>query len=1004
MRPFPLDPRHLVQAVMPPGEGLCDVTVNGLEDWTLENAPTLQARVDCYDDPLTIAFDSHLIMPDHRGDLIFRAAIAVHRAEADLQIHLTGEDGGTQTLTVPFDPAKAGGRTLVGYQILAVDLPMVTRPTDISFSIRFHRFIPEVDIQPYLFVAAPRLTTRAAVDRAIEPVALSGPSVSGAHWVTADLPARRAGAGEPIRLITAEGEVPLFMPDDSQVMLVRDKGHSLVMRATRAQIFSFFFNGVPTFQAFVGHEDTAVRLPVAALRGAALHLGVRDRSGTQVFLETYIQPPYQVTPLEVLQRDTRPPFPGALFAQAAHRYAGLKAHLTHGSPMSVLSQLAHVVSVLEGGHDAVTLAPLAFPKVEQPDVSVIIPAHNKVAVTYYALCALLLAHNKTAFEVIVVDDGSTDETTQLESIVTGIRVLHNTEPQRFIRACNRGIAEAAGRFVVLLNNDTEPTAGWLDALMDAFDRFPRVGLVGSKLLYPDGTLQDAGGLIWASGNPWNYGNRQNPWEPRFCYARQADYLSGAALMTTRKIWNDVGGLSDYLAPMYFEDTDLAFKIREAGYTTWFVPSSIVYHFEGMTSGTDTAQGFKRFQEVNRPKFKRHWAKAFTGFGPEGHRPDLEKDRGISGRVLFIDYATPCPDKDAGGYAAVQEIRLVQSLGYKITFLPQNLAYFGQATERLRESGVEVIHAPFYLSVSDFLEHRASEFDVFYITRYYVGAETIDQIRRLAPGAKVILNNADLHFLRQLRAGLALNDPARIAEVKTVRDQELSVMRKSDVVLSYNEVEHTVIQSHTDGAVKVAKCPWVIDPTEAGPGMKHRTGLSFLGSFGHHPNLEAMTWFVQEVMPLLNASASRRTPPITLSIYGSGMDDTVRSLANETVYTEGFIENASDAYHRHRVFIAPLLSGAGIKGKVLSALAHGVPSVLSPIAAEGVGLRDGHDCLIAATPAEWVSAIRSVYDDAALWRRISENARAFAQSNYSFEKGRTQMRAVFEAADIFTAAA
>ena len=144
---------------------------------------------------------------------------------------------------------------------------------------------------------------------------------------------------------------------------------------------------------------------------------------------------------------------------------------------------------------------------------------------------------------------------------------------------------------------------------------------------------------------------------------------------------------------------------------------------------------------------------------EGVKPDLEKDRGIVGRVLFIDYTTPRPDRDAGSYAAIKEIKLVQSLGYKVTFLPQNLAHLGVYTEELERDGVEVITAPFYLSVQEFLDKHGAEFDVVYITRYYVGQATIDHIRRVAPKAKVILNNADLHFLRQLRTGLAQDDPA-----------------------------------------------------------------------------------------------------------------------------------------------------------------------------------------------------------------------------------------------------
>ena len=146
----------------------------------------------------------------------------------------------------------------------------------------------------------------------------------------------------------------------------------------------------------------------------------------------------------------------------------------------------------------------------------------------------MLAGNLNNFEIIVVDDGSSDQTRELETIVEGIKVIHNKDPSDSSALAKKALLRLKGEYVVLQNNDTEVTSGWLDALVEGFETFDNVGLVGSRLLYPDGRLQDAGGIIWASGDPWNYGHGQNPWDPRFSYARQADYLSGAALMTTRK--------------------------------------------------------------------------------------------------------------------------------------------------------------------------------------------------------------------------------------------------------------------------------------------------------------------------------------------------------------------------------------------------------------------------------------------------------------------------------------
>ncbi len=983
-----------------PAAEVCEARVNALSDWMLANGETLQVRLFDREKPVELALARGLTLPPHRRPLMLRTAIACHRARAELRIEITSESGVTKRVeTVSFDPTKAGGRFRSGYQEVAVPIPPADEDCTVNLKLAYLAYLPsEEDNDPFLFLADPEVTPRQWTPQILTPVRLRGAPVPGARWFAADIPTPVQTGSEPVRVQTGTDRVPVFAPRHGTVTLVEQRGYGIVMQADAPGRYCLFLDGKPAFSAHIGTGATEVRIPSAYLTGGYRLLSVRDSSGTQVFLETYVLMPQVMTPEDVLQKVSKNPFPGPLSHRAAHRYAALKAHMAEPGTAEDMAQISYALSVVESGHPAVKLKPLRFVKPDTPDVSVIIPAHNKVAVTYYALCALLLAKNTASFEVIVIDDASSDETAELESFVEGITIIRNSEPQRFIRANNAGVAAARGRYIALLNNDTEPAHGWLDALIDAFERFPRVGLVGSKLLYPDGTLQDAGGIIWGSGNPWNYGNRQNPWDPRFSYARQADYLSGAAMMTTRKIWDAVGGLSGYLEPMYFEDTDFAFKVREAGYTTWFVPASVVYHFEGITSGTDVTTGFKKYQELNRPKFKRRWAQAFGSFGEEGKNPDLEKDRGIVGRVLFLDYTTPCPDKDAGSYAAVQEMKLVQSLGYKVTFLPQNLAHLGQYTHDLEREGIETITAPFCLSIDDFLETRGAEFDAVYITRYYVGRAVIDKIRQAAPRAKILFNTADLHFLRTLRTALVQRDPEQVAQARAIRSEELDVISRTDVVLSYNEVENAIIQSHTDGSVPVVKCPWVVDLPIEVPDLSERAGISFLGSFNHHPNREGLTWFAREVMPLV--AQKTREDPLILSVYGSHMDDEVRALATDVIDTVGFVETVADAYDRHRVFVAPLLSGAGIKGKVIAALAHGVPCVLSPVAAEGIGLRHGHDCLITESPLGWADAIMDLSRDDALWQTLSDNARAYVQARFSFATGRQMMRTAFEAVDLF----
>ncbi|MCP9889363.1 glycosyltransferase [Cyanobium sp. ATX 6A2] len=929
----------------------------------------------------------------------FEALLATHRARGSLEI-IIKQNGSTKTYSIDFDSNRTGGINAKGYLPAKLEMLLEEGRCELSLNIKHEDFISdgnEAASDAYYFIANPQFRPTVYTEQPV-PRQLQNLGATGTEETIYFGRVNLFACPEDSSLVLSLGNgtfYELFTPISNGISLREDNSHTLVMRAATPGRFSLFVNGVFAGLLSIQSKDTPVRLPVQWLRGEPVMVEIRDLSGSQVFLKHPVLAPRHLTSPELLLQESKPPFPTDLTVRANHRYQALRQHLQ--LPIEGLRRevLLRALETLDRNYQTLKLAPLEFPLVEQPCVSVVVPAHNKVEVTYYCLCALLLAHNRNSFEVILVDDGSTDETAEIEAFVNGITVIHNEEPLRFIKACNRGVREARGKYVVLLNNDTEVTVGWLDALVDAFHRFEGVGAVGAKLLYPDGSLQDAGGIIWGSGNPGNYGNGQNPWDPRFSYTRQVDYLSGAALMTTKGIWDEVGGLSHYLEPMYFEDTDFSFKVRDAGYKTYFVPSSVVYHFEGTTSGTDTSKGFKAYQELNRPKFKRRWAKAFAQHGKEGIQPDLEKDRGLAGRILFIDYATPREDRDAGSYAALREIELVQSLGYKVTFLPQNLENLGEYTEELQRKGVEVITTPFYLSLAAFIAERGKEFDAAYITRYYVAADTVSLIREHSPKTRLILNNADLHFLRELRAALSENDEARMEIMRDIREQELAMMRSVDLVLSYNEVEHVVIISHTDGEVKVMTCPWVVEiPADVTP-LEDRTGLSFLGSFQHHPNNEGVAWFCREVMPQLEAQE------LKLSIYGSGMGDDITGLASNWIDPVGFIADVADAYQRHRVFVAPLLSGAGMKGKVVNALAYGIPTVLSPTAAEGIGLRHGHDCLIAKNSEEWVEAITRLSHDDDLWSAISSAARSYAASQFSFSAGREKMKAALESVDLFS---
>jgi len=505
---------------------------------------------------------------------------------------------------------------------------------------------------------------------------------------------------------------------------------------------------------------------------------------------------------------------------------------------------------------------LRLPETTNPVVSIVIPVHNEFHRTYQCLVSLILAGSETPYEVLVVDDCSTDVTCEIEDRVDNLRVMRNESNLGFLGSCMHGASEAHGDYLLFLNNDTEVVRGWLDEMHDVFSRFDSVGAVGAKLVYPDGRLQDAGGIVWNSGVPWNAGHGHDPEDPEFNYVREVDYLTGAALMVGCAAWDAVGGFTKEYAPAYYEDTDLAFKLREAGWRTMYCPQAEVIHYEGCSNGTSLDSGVKKYQVVNTTRFRETWAEKFVDLGDEGNDIYRNKDRNRGLRVLVIDHEYPRIGRDAGSYAALQEMRLMLDLGCKLTFLPANLAWAGKHVETLQRLGIECVYSPWVRSIDEFLKRRGAEFDAVYVTRYTVAEKILPSVRRTS-SAKILFNNADLHFLREMRAAIQQEQGDLTQPIRT-RQRELAVMKDVDVVLSYSDVERQIIASHLMRSDHVFRCPWVLESAPSKVPFKERHHIAFMGGFGHPPNKEAIDWFILHVIPLLR----ERRPDVEFHIHYS----------------------------------------------------------------------------------------------------------------------------------------
>jgi GT2 family glycosyltransferase/glycosyltransferase involved in cell wall biosynthesis/SAM-dependent methyltransferase len=638
---------------------------------------------------------------------------------------------------------------------------------------------------------------------------------------------------------------------------------------------------------------------------------------------------------------------------------------------------------------------LAFASADAPFVSIVIPVHGQLEDTLHCLHAVARHWPRAAAEVLVVDDASPDGTLEALAGVPGLRLLHHAANEGFIRSCNFGAREARGQYLVFLNNDTEVQAGWCDELLRAFEDVPRAGVVGAKLLYPDGRLQEAGGIIWRDGSGWNYGRNDHPDRPEYGYRREVDYVSGAALAIPRALFQRFGGFDERYLPAYGEDSDLAFKVREAGLAVIYQPTAQVIHREGGTAGTDLSRGAKACQIQNAQRLFERWRARLVTRPRPGADVARARERGVARRVLVIDHCTPEPDKDAGSITARNLMRLLQRLAWKVSFIPEdNFLFLDGYTTDLQRMGVECHYAPHTTNVEAHLRQHGDLYDLVLIFRFAAARRHLEAVRRWCPTAKVVVHTSDLHYLRETREAELRGDAALLERAERTRQEELALIQQVDAAIVHSPVEQALLRAQCHDA-RVCLFGWAIEVPGTTVPVDGRRDLVFLGGYQHAPNVDAVLFFVQAVMPLIRT----RLPGVRFHAVGSNPPECLCALASADVIVTGYVPDLRDQLDRMRVAVAPLRYGAGIKGKVVTTMSHGVPGVITSVAAEGLGLIDGEHTLVADSPEAIADAVATLYNAPDVWTRMSQAGLALVEARFGFEGGVPIVRGLLDAIDL-----
>lgn len=624
---------------------------------------------------------------------------------------------------------------------------------------------------------------------------------------------------------------------------------------------------------------------------------------------------------------------------------------------------------------------LSFTAENEPEVSIIIPVYNQIRYTLNCLYTIEQHDKHISKEIIIINDNSSDETMEYLNNIPGIVVIDNPENLGFLRNINKGIHAAKGKYIYMLNNDVEVQENYLSSLLNVFEIKEKVGAVGSKMVFADNTLQEAGCLIFKDTEIVNLGRGDAIDAPKYNFLRKVDYCSGCSLLLHRVDANgNLNLLDEAFLPAYYEETDLCQRIKyEQGLDIYYQPASEIVHFENI-SYTGKDNGKELLLQKNRETFMDRWNKYFTNtrFLDKEGRNNLNAFY-KKPCILILEEFIPQPDKDSGSRRFLEIVKILQKNGHRVILGVKKLNdEDDNYVDFFRGIGVEVCKD--YVNVRD---HKVGVLDQVDDALHYADVVWIfrplgfdfwyDKLKGKISGKKIIYDMVDLHYLRMERENKYIEvTKARMKEMKSFREKEYFGMDKADAVVSISDEEKRIVSGQGIKNEKVYTISNIHKPVE-GPKVDYsaREGVLFIGGFYHMPNMDAVKFLFEDIMPLVWA----KDPSIKVTILGPNFPDEIKAkYHSDRFQILGYQKSVDYWFENSRIFVAPLRYGAGVKGKIGQALEFSLPVVTTEIGAEGMDLEDKKTASVSdENPQTFADKILELYNNEELWQTLHNNS-------------------------------
>jgi GT2 family glycosyltransferase len=621
--------------------------------------------------------------------------------------------------------------------------------------------------------------------------------------------------------------------------------------------------------------------------------------------------------------------------------------------------------------------PLFFNSSENPKVSIIIPFYNEEIYTWN--CLLFLNKHLTndiPFEILLIDDNSPENCDF--TLIKGITIHKNNMSLGLLKTTNKGINLAKGEYIYILNNDTEVQKHFLKELLFVFDNFKNVGAVGSKLINPNRSLQEAGSVFMKDFNFSQIAQSKGPFYPEVNYIVKVDYCSASSLLF--KKLDDNGNLNlfdEQFSPSYFEEKDLCFNLKHIQKKEiYYNPFSEVVHYNVRTNNsfksTDITQSDKKTEllKINSEKFKIKWDKQLQEIKATTIE-DRIQEKYNNKSIVFFNGIIPEYDKDSGSNRLKEIITSYLELNYHVTLICQYVYTENKYIPLYQKLGINVFYE--HKKTTGFEKYLKDQKIKASIAWFHGPTEFMKfykAAKRVLPKAKFVYDMVDIHHLRFKRA-IEL-EPTRISFRKKYfryKKLEYKSSELADYIITISKFEEEFMKSICDEnkIITISNIHYPKICIHKTLPFEERKDVLFIGS-AHTPNVDAVYYLNNEIMPLVWSEI----PDLKVNIIGS-VNTAIKDIENPNLVFLGYVENIDNSFASNKFMIAPLRYGAGVKGKIGQAFEYFLPVVTSSIGAEGMHLVNNENALIEDTKEGFAKAMIDLYTNKKLWQKLQNNS-------------------------------